>query len=886
MLKRLISVIVLLCVLLSLAPVTPGGNSSRSLLVNRNEHQRTWLSELPDFSALRNWFVSKLSSDAKRERPLTAAPPVVAFLDPAPFFINAPTSVTVTATSDTSVTLSWTSPGGAVDHYQVERSQSVLGPFLFLANTASTTFNDTTVSIDHAYLYRVRAVGSDASVSAPSNLAFGTATTFEFTNLSNQQIKAQHFYDVRTAINAVRLLANRPAASWARSNLAGLTVEDDDVNELRDKLGEALADLQVSVPPYEDPTLIPQSTPIKGIHIEQLQTRSTRGSSSSTGPIDSDSTLSSLDPFNATGGGGENPLSRNFNWTLPVVNLPGRAGMDLSLSLSYNSLVWTKSGSNIIFDRDHGSPSPGFRLGFPVIQPLYYNSEVGKNAFLLVSSDGSRTELRQVGTSALYEAANSSHLLLDTTSLASTGIMTLTTTDGTQMKYSFVSDGYQCTEIKDRNGNYITINYTNFGRIDTVLDTANRTIKFNYSTPDNLLTSITQVWAGQPQPHTWATFAYEDKQVDTNFNGLTLLGVANSQWLKVLRSVTLEDNSRYQFDHSNWIQVWKITAFGIDGHVLNYHSYNLPTTNTLQNDCPRFTERRDWVENWNRTGANGPAGVLNGAEAEVVTQTWAIPASASWTLPDGTQQTGIVAQVTQPDGTYDKIYFEGVAGTTTGWRRGLIAMIETYGSSNPAQSAPVIKQRSSVRTWKHDDDLQVSYPVNPRVEETRVYDFNGSGQIQNRSRTTIAYETLPIGDGTSCKLPNSVTEYREDATRPLRRTSTTYLSSAAYLSRRIIGLLAFTNQYEVNPTTLAETLVSKTGVTYDEAGSIIAPPIAPVQHDNTAITARGNASTIRRYDITPGSNASLASTIYYDTAGSVVKSIDPVLPMPLLPRYL
>jgi hypothetical protein len=32
-----------------------------------------------------------------------------------------------------------------------------------------------------------------------------------------------------------------------------------------------------------------------------------------------------LDLLNETGGSGENPLSRNFNWTLPLVSLPGRA---------------------------------------------------------------------------------------------------------------------------------------------------------------------------------------------------------------------------------------------------------------------------------------------------------------------------------------------------------------------------------------------------------------------------------------------------------------------------------------------------------------------------------------------------------------------------------
>lgn len=98
--------------------------------------------------------------------------------------------------------------------------------------------------------------------------------------------------------------------------------------------------------------------------------------------------MARLDPANQTGGGGENPLSRNYNLNIPLLGLPGRAGLDLGLSLSYNSLVWTRNGSYISFDDDAGFPSAGFRLGFPVIQAPYYNSQVGKNAFLLIGSDG------------------------------------------------------------------------------------------------------------------------------------------------------------------------------------------------------------------------------------------------------------------------------------------------------------------------------------------------------------------------------------------------------------------------------------------------------------------------------------------------------------------
>jgi hypothetical protein len=90
-----------------------------------------------------------------------------------------------------------------------------------------------------------------------------------------------------------------------------------------------------------------------------------------------------LDAANRTGLAGEDLASRNFNWSLPLVSLPGRAGLDLGLSLSYNSLVWTKSSSAIKFDADRGFPGPGFRLGFPGIEPRYFDSSLNQNAYLM-----------------------------------------------------------------------------------------------------------------------------------------------------------------------------------------------------------------------------------------------------------------------------------------------------------------------------------------------------------------------------------------------------------------------------------------------------------------------------------------------------------------------
>src|SRR5205807_9460947 len=73
-----------------------------------------------------------------------------------------------------------------------------------------------------------------------------------------------------------------------------------------------------------------------------------------------------VDPNNQTG---NQLLARDAEWSVSLLSLPGRAGLDLGLGLSYTSAVWTRSGPYIYFDEDAdlGSPSPGFRLGFPTI---------------------------------------------------------------------------------------------------------------------------------------------------------------------------------------------------------------------------------------------------------------------------------------------------------------------------------------------------------------------------------------------------------------------------------------------------------------------------------------------------------------------------------------
>ena len=114
-------------------------------------------------------------------------------------------------------------------------------------------------------------------------------------------------------------------------------------------------------------------------------------------------------PPNQTGQSGVDLGSRNFNWSTPLVSLPGRAGLDLNVSLYLNSLVWTRDGSFIKYNADLGSPAPGFQLGLPKLQQRFTDALTGGYAYEMVAPSGARIEMRQVGTSSIYESQDGSY---------------------------------------------------------------------------------------------------------------------------------------------------------------------------------------------------------------------------------------------------------------------------------------------------------------------------------------------------------------------------------------------------------------------------------------------------------------------------------------------
>jgi YD repeat-containing protein len=799
--------------------------------------------------------------------------------EPAPaavVFLGAPTGLAVVSTTDSQVNLSWTPAGGAAG-YRVERSPNVLTPFSTVAQPTANSYPDGGLTRGATFLYRVRAVDSEGALSPPSAVVMATAITYADDPIVRNVtiVKADHVNDLRLAVAGVRRAAGLPAAAWEESVLSGVPVRAAHVNELRAELDEARAALGLPTPAYTDPTLStgPGGTRIRKEHFDDLRARARSGAGVTGSGISAyDFASARLDSSNRTGGGGIDPLSRNFNWSLPVVSLPGRSGLDLGLALTYNSLVWTKSGNYVLFDGDWGWPAPGFRLGFPVVQGKFYDTQAQKDAYMLVTPSGARVSLRRTATPTLYEAGDSSYLQLTENA---DGSLTLVAPGGARMSYSFLGGAYKCTEVKDRNGNYITAAYNGYGNLETVTDTLGRVLTFGYH-PDGYLKEITQVWHREvesggtvqtvTETHRWAKFEYDDPAVATNFGELTVFGPTTGQTIHALKRVTLADGSSFTFDYTSWGQVNKVASYAPNNGLLNQISLDLPAdATTPRDDCPRPTQRRDWAAYWN----GDEDGAVAAAE-EAVTS-YAVSAGATWQNPEtNAQETGTLAQVTPPDpaGVVYKEYSHA-----SGWDKGLPRLSEVWSASR--------REKWTSIAWTQDDESLI-HGQNPRVRETNVYDPKPDGSVQNRRRTEVSY--------TSFGLPEEVREYDANATTVLRRAHTEYVAASvnaagAYTARRIIGLPEKREVYGLDGG--AEKLFSKMTYEYDLGGEFLsAPELSPAevtQHDEANFGAgfawRGVLCRTRRWDVTDQYNPSesVATEAGYNTLGSVVFVRDPRL---------
>jgi YD repeat-containing protein len=205
-----------------------------------------------------------------------------------------------------------------------------------------------------------------------------------------------------------------------------------------------------------------------------------------------DNWTSADDPGNQTGNPPGSPAddgagNGNFQISAPVVSLPGR-GIDLALNLNYNSRVWNKSGTQVAYDIDYGSPAPGWSLGFGHLAIM--GSQGG---CMLVDADGTRHgysgSVSSWSTGYTFTGHTTDGTFIDygcslTYGQYSSGWAKLP--NGTSIIYTPGYAHIYPSRITDAQGNHIDI--TRYGPgIQTITDTMGRVITFHYDTLGRLI---------------------------------------------------------------------------------------------------------------------------------------------------------------------------------------------------------------------------------------------------------------------------------------------------------------------------------------------------------------------------------------------------------------
>ncbi|HEV7375379.1 MAG TPA: fibronectin type III domain-containing protein [Pyrinomonadaceae bacterium] len=200
--------------------------------------------------------------------------------------LSQPSALIATGTSAPQINLSWTaSTGGTVDHYQVERMQSLSSGYTVVnPNVPATSYTDVSVSSGTAYLYKVRAVDSQGNFTNYSNVDLATTITFDNDPLVSYAedpnnatpIRAVHFTQLRDAVNAVRRLVDPNASPFNWTDTihppqVGGSIYASHLTDLRTYLSAALLALNLPATNYQYPTITAHVSPIHKADIQELR---------------------------------------------------------------------------------------------------------------------------------------------------------------------------------------------------------------------------------------------------------------------------------------------------------------------------------------------------------------------------------------------------------------------------------------------------------------------------------------------------------------------------------------------------------------------------------------------------------------------------------------
>ncbi|MGH9898008.1 MAG: RHS repeat domain-containing protein, partial [Pyrinomonadaceae bacterium] len=335
----------------------------------------------------------------------------------------------------------------------------------------------------------------------------------------------------------------------------------------------------------------------------------------------------------------------------------GGRGMALGLSMTYNSRVWNRDDTSVIFNFEGAWLAPGWSLGYGKIIRNYNATATGNSSgvgsgnnpgdYLLVLADGTRIHLdgRLDGATGrwFHLSEDGSFLRFDPISGE------LSYPDGTKLIYSSINGSLLPTVIRNTNGGAITLGYRDYCEgpcqrtfryrtaLNTVRDTLGRHITFHYygdsdypadagsGRPGGELAAIKAPEVGGVQREV-IRVEYQTITLRYDFGRIPVDAPANGSQIKVVRRIYYPQTGRgYLFqDYSTYGMARKVSSrMGMtgaggsitDGVEVSSTKYDYLTIDGSDpdgrnqagslDDFPQFTRKEEWWEG--KTDNNGAA---------------------------------------------------------------------------------------------------------------------------------------------------------------------------------------------------------------------------------------------------------------------------------------
>jgi len=500
----------------------------------------------------------------------------------------------------------------------------------------------------------------------------------------------------------------------------------------------------------------------------------------------------SLDnPLNKTGKAPNTTTGNsNFQIVAPVLSLAGR-GIDLKLNLTYNSLVWNKSGSEMLFDIDHDSPAPGWQLGFGKMVGM------GNAGALLIEPDGTRHPFTGSVFDYVYTNVNPN---------AHVQTFKGQTTDGSLIEYRFengsapegvarypngtvVYYGNYTTDfshphqyaypytIVDANGNAVSIKYVApwndpEPRIERIIDSVGRVISFHYDSFKHL-TSITGPGLpdsnGNPTIQTFVRIHYATKSLDLSgaFSGLNLRVQNSSTTFSAIDAIYYPTTGKgYWFGASD-----SYSTYGMITKVTEERgmSFTAGQTSDDQGTISEGTVTKQQIYDYPATAAGLTAAPAFSHLAESWSGGPSTAPQTTFALVDNPSASERTMTITNPDGTQliQKSFNLFSLSTTdpNKFKDGLIKEQQTLDSAGHLLLKTIFTWESGAdnaarlqRTDATDENNQVlstvydQYGTNNSIGRTRDYDYDGSTVIRTHINTYLSYLDNDLNQGISTQV--------------------------------------------------------------------------------------------------------------------------------------